>query len=75
MTKKVPLVIKFVNLLQNAKINKAHRKSKGLETVTHKEIQPISEVLYTGRIPPTNSTTTGSMTTCTTYLQQHSESQ
>ena len=43
MTRKVPLVIKFVNLLQNVKINKARRKSKGLETVTHKEIQPISE--------------------------------
>ena len=43
VTRKVPLVIKFVNLLQNVKINKARRKSKGLETVTHKEIQPISE--------------------------------
>ena len=38
----VPLVFKFVSLLKNAKINKAHRKSKGLENATDKEIQPIS---------------------------------
>ena len=34
---------KFVNLLKNTKINKACRKSKGLENATDKEIQPISE--------------------------------
>ena len=37
------LVIKFVNLLKNKKNNTAHRKSNGLETATHIEIQPISE--------------------------------
>ena len=39
----VALVIKFVNLLKNTKINKACRKLKGLDTSTDKEIQPISE--------------------------------
>ena len=39
----VALVIKFVNLLKNTKINKAHSKLKGFETATDKKIQPISE--------------------------------
>ena len=39
----VSLVIKFVNLLKNTKINKARRKSKRLEIVTEIEIQSISE--------------------------------
>ena len=43
MIRIVALVIKFVNFLKNAKINKARRKSKGLETATHKETQSISE--------------------------------
>ena len=38
----VALVIKFVNLLKSTKINKAPRKSKGLEIATDIEIQPIS---------------------------------
>ena len=39
----VALVIKSLNLLKSTKINKAHRKSKGLEIATDIEIQPISE--------------------------------
>ena len=39
----VALAIKFSNLLKNSKINKARRKTKGLETATYKEIQAISE--------------------------------
>ena len=39
----VALVIKFLNLLKSTKINKAHRKSKGLEIATDIEIQSISE--------------------------------
>ena len=43
MIRIVSLVIKFVNLLKNTKINKARRKSKRLEIVTEIEIQSISE--------------------------------
>ena len=39
----VALVIKFVNLLKSTLINKARRKSRGLEIATDIEIQPISE--------------------------------
>ena len=39
----VALVIKFASYLKSIKINKARRKSKGLETATDIEIQPISE--------------------------------
>ena len=43
MIRIVALVIKFVNLLKSTKINKAWRKSKGLETATDIETQSISE--------------------------------